>query len=246
MDSCVCNQLELESVKETLLQCDFAPHLTLEDLSIQPERCLSGSRARSRGRHSRQRLHCGEQSQTASKQGINQGLVDSIPRKTEGKLLKMCIPLFKSFLHIVSSICFIYPLHNSGARFISLFNKCRLQPKKHLASPLGVWVELLMATVTNLRHWLQKQVQPAYKPQNNILFIEFDQKVVGSKRSPPDVAASFNQVFGMVLGVTFSKRAGRLYNYKEGVRYLTSSQISSGASHFLVSISSITLHGSQH
>jgi hypothetical protein len=67
-----------------------------------------------------------------------------------------------------------------------------------------------MATVTNLRHWLQKQVQPAYKPKNHSLFIEFDQKVVGSKRSPPDVAASFNQVFGMVLGVTFSKRAGLL------------------------------------
>ena len=51
MDNCVCNQLELENVKETLLQCDFVPHLMLDSLSILPERCLSGSMDRSRGRH---------------------------------------------------------------------------------------------------------------------------------------------------------------------------------------------------
>ena len=34
MDRCVCNELELENVKETLLQCDFVPYLMLDDISI--------------------------------------------------------------------------------------------------------------------------------------------------------------------------------------------------------------------
>jgi len=41
----------------------------------------------------------------------------------------------------------------------------------------NTYLALLMATVTNLRHWLQKQVQPAYKPQNDILFIETDSHI---------------------------------------------------------------------